>query len=99
MLWHVQFPRTLSANEFDTVVKEAQQPKISFSSQVEGASAAVQVRFADGAYTTAYDATFQLLRHLEERFGEVETLEGLPRTKWGMQFVISRPVSPRHMLS
>ena len=75
---HVQFTRALISNEFDTVVKEAQHPKISFSFQVEGASAAVKVGFSEGDYTTAYDATFQLLRHLEERFGEGETLEGLP---------------------
>ena len=95
MIWHVQFTSTLISNEFDTVVKETQHPKISFSSQVEGASAAVKVGFAEGDYTTAYDATFQLLRHLEARCGEVETLEGCPRTKWGMQFVISRHVRPK----
>ena len=99
MIWHVQFTSALISNEFDTVVKEAQHPKISFSSQVEGSSAAVKVGFSEGDYTTAYDETFQLLRHLEARFGEVETLEGCPRTKWGMQFVISRHVSQKNMLS
>ena len=94
MIWHIQFTSTLIANEFDTVVKETQHPKIRFSSQVEGASAAVKVGFSEGDYTTAYDETFQLLRHLEAHFGEVETLEGCPRTKWGMQFVISRHVRP-----
>jgi len=94
MIWHVQFTSTLISNEFDTVVKETQHPKISFSSQVEGASAAVKVGFSEGDYTTAYDETFQLLRQLEARFGEVETLEGFPRKKWRMQFVVSRHVRP-----
>jgi len=95
MIWHVQFTSALISNDFDTVLKEAQHPKISFSSQVEGSSAAVTVGFPEGDYTTAYDETFQLLRSLEKRFGKVVTLEGFPRKKWGMQFVISRHVRPK----
>ena len=75
MLWARATYPCLDLERIRHVVKEAQHPKISFSFQVEGASAAVKVGFSEGDYTTAYDATFQLLRHLEERFGE-ET-EGL----------------------
>ncbi len=95
MRWHAQFPHALPADEFDMIVQQAQHPHISFSSQVQGASAAVQVGFSEGDYTTAYDAMWQLLRHLEERFGPLETLEGSPRTAWEMQFVINRHVRPK----
>ena len=95
MQWYMQFPHALPADEFDMIVQQAKHPHISFSSQVQGASAAVQVRFSEGDYTTAYDATWQVLRHLEERLGPVETLEGAPRTIWKMQLVINRHVRPK----
>ena len=95
MIWRLKFKSALISKALDTVVKEAKNPKVSFSYQMEGSSMVVEVGFPEGDYTTACDETFQLVRHLEERFGQVETIEGLPRTKWEMQFVISKHVRPK----
>jgi hypothetical protein len=43
---YMQFPHAIPADEFDMIVQQTKHPHISFSSQVQGASPAVQVRFS-----------------------------------------------------
>lgn len=94
MIWHLTLQRAVASKEYETAVKEAHNPQVSFASRIKGAHVTVEVRFLADDYTAAYDATLRLVRHVEERFGQLESIEGVPRSQWDMQLMISKHVMP-----
>jgi hypothetical protein len=92
MIWHLNFKSVVASKEFETAVKQVKNTKASFSYQIEDTHVAVEVKFSEGDYTTAYDATWQLVRHVEETYGQIESIEGVPRQQRGMQLLISKHV-------